>query len=186
MNELTQTINFDEAMNFLNSASLHELYRLSCYIKNAMESPERIDALKAQLAIGEKIRYVEPNTNLTRHGVLLKKNPKYAQIHCTEDSRHWNIAYCMIEINSRPMTVNQGNKTGTLNCNNIKVGDILGFTYEGNDVAGQVERLNQKTVSLLSVDNRRWRVPYNALYHVIQGESRRRKNKPSPSIIENR
>ena len=53
----------------------------------------------------------------------------------------------------------------------IKEGDFVGFYHQnyGEHIAGCVERLNQKTVSLIT-PGKRWRVSYQLLYPIIDGE----------------
>ncbi len=52
------------------------------------------------------------------------------------------------------------------------MGDIVGFYHQKyqEDITGRVERLNQKTVSLITPAAKRWRVPYQLLYPVIDGQ----------------
>ncbi|MDQ3159320.1 MAG: hypothetical protein M3P98_04280 [bacterium] len=38
------------------------------------------------------------------------------------------------------------------------------------DITGRVERLNQKTVTILTASKHQWRVPYSHLYPIIDGE----------------
>ena len=56
--------------------------------------------------------------------------------------------------------------------NAVKVGDFVGFYHQnyGEHIAGRVERLNQKTVSLITPEKKRWRVSYQLLYPIIDGE----------------
>ena len=55
--------------------------------------------------------------------------------------------------------------------NNLSVGDIVGFTHNGKDVVGMIQRINQKTVSLISTTGMKWRVGYSHLQriHVAEG-----------------
>ncbi len=52
-----------------------------------------------------------------------------------------------------------------------QVGDRVGFTHDGDDITGIIEKINQKTVSLVTDDAVRWRVYYHALYTVIDGQT---------------
>ena len=49
---------------------------------------------------------------------------------------------------------------------------MVGFYHQKyeEDITGHVERLNQKTASLITSEAKRWRVPYQLLYMVIDGE----------------
>ena len=81
--------------------------------------------VKQALQIGQMIQFVEPDTNNTREGTLMKMNPKYASIHCHDDNRYWQIPYYMLVVHARLVTVNTGYEAGTLNRNNIKVGENI-------------------------------------------------------------
>jgi hypothetical protein len=57
-----------------------------------------------------------------------------------------------------------------LSKNNLKIGDCVGFNKDGMQISGMVIRLNYKIVSLITADNKRWRVSYSCLYKVIDAE----------------
>ena len=87
-----------------------------------------------------------------------------------DDGRRWQIPLYWLKIDSREFVFERAARG--LNRNEVKVGDFVGFyhqKYEEN-ITGRVERLNQKTVSLITPEPRRWRVPYQLLYPVIDGE----------------
>lgn len=53
----------------------------------------------------------------------------------------------------------------------LKVGDIVGFQdNQNNDVRGGVIRLNQKTATITTDTGAKWRVGYDWLYLVVDGE----------------
>jgi len=62
------------------------------------------------------------------------------------------------------------NKAKGLTKNMIKVGDWVGFNHDGKEIIGQIERINQKTVSLMTTNQSRWRVYHSSLYVVIDGK----------------
>jgi len=51
----------------------------------------------------------------------------------------------------------------------LKVGDAVGFRARQNqDKYGPVVALNQKTATILTQDNQKWRVAYQFLFPVIE------------------
>jgi hypothetical protein len=52
----------------------------------------------------------------------------------------------------------------------LKVGDAVGFRDRQNqDNYGQVVALNQKTATIFTTDNQKWRVAYQFLFPMIDG-----------------
>lgn len=164
-------INFDEVMQFLQSASTYELFRLKNYIGNEIASPARLAHIKAQLRIGQSVEYFSSRSQTLRQGIVCKTNIKYAVIEANDGTGRWKVAYYSININSRPIHQNTPTKVGTLNKNNLALNTTVGFTNNGVDIIGTVTKLNLKTVSLLTTDNERWKVYYEHLFPIIDGES---------------
>jgi hypothetical protein len=56
----------------------------------------------------------------------------------------------------------------TLDRSRLKVGDAVGFRDRQNqDKYGRVVALNQKTATILTSDNQKWRVAYQFLFPII-------------------
>ena len=55
-----------------------------------------------------------------------------------------------------------------LSKNAVKVGDRVGFNKDGEELVGCVERLNQKTISLMTSTGQHWCIAYQFLYSVIE------------------
>lgn len=87
-----------------------------------------------------------------------------------DDGRRWQIPLYWLKIDSREFVFERAARG--LNKNEVKVGDFVGFYHEKymEDITGHVERLNQKTVSIITPEAKRWRVSYQLLYLVIDGE----------------
>lgn len=165
------SINFDEVMQFMCSASTYELFRLKNYIANELESSVRIEHIKSKLRIGQVVEYFSTRSQKLQQGVVCKINIKYVVIELNNDGGRWNVPYCCLNIDSRPIENNKPTKLGTLTRNNISIGDIVGFTNNGIDIIGTVIKLNLKTASLRTKNNERWNVYYNHLFPIIDGES---------------
>jgi uncharacterized protein YkvS len=167
---MSEVVSFENLTTFLNGASLHEIYRVSVALFNELEKPKRIAAVKNSIKVGAVVDFFDGQTNLTHRGEVISKSTKYASVMKVGTRGVWKIPYHMLVIDSREFDFSSKGKG--LNKNQIKVGDIVGFNKDGEQITGQVERLNQKTVSLITNTNHKWRVAYGLLYSIIDGEHR--------------
>lgn len=166
---MSDVIEYDQLAAFLKNASLFETYRLSVAIQNELDNPERIEAVRKKFKEGDVIEYFLEETNTLVCAKVLKKKRKYVSVQNVGDEKRWKIPYYMININSREFNFNTPGKG--LDKNSAKVGDSVGFNNDGEEVVGCIERLNPKTVSILTTKGQRWRVAYALLYTVIDGET---------------
>ncbi len=163
-----EIIQYEQLVAFLKQASLFEIYRLSRAIKNELEDPERITVARKQFKEGEVVQYFDDQTNTLIPAQVIKKNQKYVLIQNCEDGRQWKLPYFLIKVNSQEFDFNSSARG--LSKNALKVGDWVGFNKDGEEIVGRVERLNQKTASLITETNHRWRVAYQLLYAIIDGQ----------------
>ena len=165
---MTEVINYQDLITFLNEASLHEIYKVSSALFNELENPARVSAVKNSIKMGQEIEYFDGQTNQTHQGIILSKDIKYVSIRNVSDRRIWKIPYHMLVVDAREFDFSSKDKG--LTKNEIKVGDIVGFNKDGEQITGRVERLNQKTVTLYTHSNHKWRVAYALLFSVIDGK----------------
>ena len=165
---MSDVVNYDDLVAFLNHASLFEVYRLSVAINNELDDPKRVSAVINKFKEGDVIEYFEEKTQCMIKARVIKKALKYVSVQNIDDSRRWKIPYYMLKIDSREFAFEK--KTHGLNRNSLKVGDVVGFTRNTDEVIGRIQRLNPKTVSLMTADGHRWRVSYPCLYPVIEGQ----------------
>jgi len=165
---MNDVVNFEDLTTFLKDASLHEIYRVSAALFNELQNPKRIAAVKNSIKVGQTVEFFDGETNITHSGVIVSKDIKYVSIQPKDSLGLWKIPYHMLAVNARPFDFSSKGKG--LNRNQIKVGEIVGFHKDGEEIIGKVERLNQKTVSIITKNNHKWRVAYSYLYSVIDGE----------------
>lgn len=165
---MNEVVNYDALVGFLKQASLFEVYRLSVAISTELDNPKRIAAVVNKFKEGDIVEYFEEKSQRLIKARVFKKSAKYVSVEDIEGGRRWRIPYYMLKIDSRDFIFEQ--KSRGLNRNALKVGDIVGFSREGEEITGKIARLNQKTVSLVTNNHHRWRVPYTLLYPVIEGE----------------
>lgn len=165
-------INFDEVMSFLKSASTYELFRLKNYIGNKIQSSQRLEHIKSQLRPGQSVEYFSSRSQSLRQGVVCKTNIKYVIVQANDGSGRWKVPYYCININSRPIQNDIPTKMGSLNKNNLNIGDTVGFVHNGHDIVCRLTKLNLKTASLITHNNERWKVYYEHLFPIIEAESK--------------
>ena len=80
----------------------------------------------------------------------------------------WRIAYAAINLDGADVRIRESDQAG-LSRHEVAVGDTVGFTDAAqHQRQGQVVRLNDKTVRLLS-DGQKWRVSYSYLHRILEG-----------------
>ena len=168
---MSEVVQYDQLVAFLNNASLFEIYRISHAIRNELENPQRIIRVKSKLREGDYIEYFDARTQVLIRARLLKKNQKSALVQNCCDMKQWQVPYHILKIDSREFDFRSPEKKG-LHKNELSVGRWVGFTNSrnGEAVVGRIQSLNQKTVSLITAQGGRWRVPYQMLYTIIDGQ----------------
>lgn len=162
-------MNFTEVMKLLKNASPYDLYRIKVAIQNEIEKPEYIRVIRECFAVGDTVSYFDSDKNLLVDAVVLEKNPKNAVIKNLHDQQRWNIPYYMINLTGKESDIHANHKEKPTK-NNFKVGDCVGFNNDGQQCIGTIIKRNHKTASLITRDNKRWRVGYGLLYKVLDGE----------------
>ncbi|MDP3532995.1 MAG: hypothetical protein Q8S31_06885 [Alphaproteobacteria bacterium] len=161
-------MNYTEILNALKTASLFDLYRLNVSIQNEMEDPERIHQLRKTIKIGDQIAYFDTTKNALIDAIILEKNTKRVQIKNIHDQKIWNIPYYFLNIRNAQTDI-QPNKE-KLSKNNLRVNECVGFDKDGDQIIGIVIRLNHKTVTIATQNNKIWRVSYSFLFKVIDAD----------------
>lgn len=162
-------MNYTALMNELQNASLFDLYRLSVAIRHELENPARIEKLRQYFKEGDSVSYFDQSTNAPQNAIVLQKNLKYVVVKNITDQKHWKIPYYLLNLSNVDINI-YPNHQQKLSKNNLRVMDCVGFNHDGQEIFGIVIRLNQKTVSLITKDQHRWRVSYGVLFKVIDAD----------------
>jgi hypothetical protein len=167
---MSDVVEYDQLVAFLKQASVFEIYRLSAAIQNELEDPKRLAKVNHKIREGELVEYYDSKTNTFIKAIVTQKGLKNVIVQNVDDGNRWQIPLYWLKIDSREFVFERASRG--LNKNAVKVGDFVGFYHEKymEDITGSVERLNPKTVSLVTPAAKRWRVPYQLLYPVIDGE----------------
>lgn len=157
-------MDYTHLLEALNQASLFDLYRLSMAIRRELDNPRRIASIKKPLRIGMEITYFDYVKNRPVASTLRELRPQKAVLFDNEEQQTVVVPYYMLNINGVDTGID--NRNEVLTANNLSVGEIVGFNDHGQDRVGVIQRLNQKTVTLITRDDGRWRVAYGHLYRV--------------------
>lgn len=168
-------MDYSQIINEFKQASVFDLYRMSVAIKNEMESHHRIAEIQRMLVVGQDISYFDRTNNTLRPAKLLQKNQKYAVVLDLQTNTNWKIPYYLLNLQNVDTKIQTPHNK--LDKNSLSVGDTAGFDYEGRKIIGKIVRLNFKTATLMTNDNKQWRVAYPLLFSVMDVDQ-------SPAYIE--
>ncbi|MEI7847827.1 MAG: hypothetical protein WCK35_18640 [Chloroflexota bacterium] len=163
-------MDYSNILETLKQASLFDLYRLSVAIDHQLENPQQVAEIRKRLKPGQLIRYFDPTANGLIEATVIELKRTQLLVKNTHDGQRWNIPFYWVNLDEVNTDLNVSPKTG-LDKSQLSVGDIVGFPdRQNNDVFGEVIRLNQKTATIKTTANVEWRVGYQWLYLVIDGE----------------
>lgn len=163
-------MDYSKIMEALKQASLFDLYRLSIAINHQLENPQRVAEIKKRLKPGQVIRYFDPTANRLIEAQVIELKRTQVLVEHTLGHQRWSIPVYWVNLEEVNTDISVSPKMG-LEKSQLKVGDIVGFPdKQNNDVHGEVIRLSQKTATIRTSANTEWRVGYQWLYLVIDGE----------------
>ena len=159
-------MNFTALLEAMNQASGFELYRLRAAIDRVLDEPRWITSIAQRLRPGQRIEYFDPRTNGSHHGQVLELRRKHVLVQEEKTRQRWLIAYAAINLDGADVRIREKPAQG-LGRHEVAVGDVVGFLDgDRQERSGTVQRLNDKTVSLLS-RGQKWRVSYALLHRVV-------------------
>jgi hypothetical protein len=168
------SMDYSQILEQLNNASLFELYRLEQAIRHSLEDPARIATIKSSLKSGQVIEYFDAEENRLIEASIVKLNRTRLLVKNRHDGKLWNIPYYHINLDHVDIAI--VDSSGKLSRNSLKVGAQVAFKdKKGNELFGEVVKLNQKTAGVL-VGAVRWRVGYGLMSLVIDGEMGSQRN----------
>ncbi len=163
-------MDFSKILEVLKQVTLFDLYRVSIAINHQLEDPQRLAEIKKRLKPGQIIRYFDFAENRLIEAMVIELKRTQLLVENTHDRRQWTIPAYWVNLDEVNTDINVSSKMG-LDKSQLRVGDIVGFQdRQNNDVHGEVVRLNQKTATIKTTANMEWRVGYNWLYRVIDGD----------------
>lgn len=152
----------------LRSASLFDLYRLRAALTLELEDPERIEQVRARLRPGMAVTYFDEAQNRLVEARVRELHRTRLLVENRQDGELWSIPFGAVNVEGVEADIGGAAGPHGLDRSRLKVGDAVGFRDRQNrDRYGRVLALNQKTATILTSDEQRWRVAYQFLFPVI-------------------
>ncbi|MBT9496759.1 MAG: hypothetical protein IV103_05665 [Zoogloea sp.] len=159
-------MDFSALLAALNQASGFELYRLRVAIDRVLADPKWILAIQSRLRIGQQIEYFDARANRQCSGQIREFRKKEVLVRQLETGEQWLLPFTAINLDGADVRIRDNPARG-LTRQEVGIGDTVGFLdHEHRQRSGQIVRLNDKTVTLIS-DGQKWRVAYALLHRVI-------------------
>lgn len=154
----------------LRSASLFDLFRLRAALTQQLEEPERIEQVRSRLRPGMLVSYFDEAQNRLIEATVIELHRTRLLVETRRDKKLWSIPFGAVNIDGVETDIRAiAQEQRALDRSRLKVGDAVGFRDRQNqDKYGRVVALNQKTATILTQDNQKWRVAYQFLFPVIE------------------
>lgn len=132
-----------------------------------LDEPRWIVAIAQRLHAGQRIEYFDPRANASRHGKVIELRRKQVLILDEDDGKRWLVAYAAINLDGADVRIRERKDVG-VGRHELAEGDTVGFLdHEKRERSGIVQRLNDKTVTVIS-QGQKWRVAYSLLHRVVE------------------
>jgi len=166
-------MDYTQIIENLKKASSFDLYRLQVAISHELESPQRTQATKNRLRLGQEITYFDWSENRLIEAEVIKLRRTRLLVEDKHGGRRWTIPFYWVNIDGIDPGVQTISEELGLDRSQLGVGDRVGFRdRQSNDVYGEVIRLNRKTATILVEDGTQWRVAYSLLFPVVESQVR--------------
>src|SRR5438105_4504742 len=150
-------MDYSRVVEELRSASLFDLFRLRAAIDQQLDSPQRIAPVRARLQPGMQITFFDETTNRLEPATILELHRTRLSVRRPGDPRPWLIRFCTVNLDEVDTDLRSEPRQRGIDRSELKVGDSVGFTaQDGRPRFGSVIRLNQKTATIETTDNRVW------------------------------
>ena len=153
-----------------SQASDLELLQLRTALDHLMLQPNRIMAVRRHLHIGQEVGFFDVRDSKMQRGRVIEFKPDQLLMQSLRDLKYRWIAYAAVQIDAANMPASQPPppKVQVARREDFALGDAVSF--EGRDLIrkfGTIERINQKTASVLCEDGGQWRVSFGLLQRVV-------------------
>jgi len=155
----------------LGRASNLELFQLSAIIDRMLADPKRIIAVRANLHLGQTVRFLDYRDGQMRSGKVVALKDTQLTLHEDGTRREWKLPYAAIEPPPPTATPAPPPATSTPprpSRNDFRCGEKVAFEDKHlNTIVGVIVRINQRTASIDPGDGMTWRVGFSLLRHVV-------------------
>lgn len=162
-------MDYASLLDALGKASLFDLWRLSAAIRRALDDPNKNEAIRAHLRVGQSIRYFEGKENGEIAGTVMEIKRSRALIQNDRDNKLWNIPFYMINLQGAHVDFHASR--AEVRADSLRVGDTVGYrSRTQRDIYGVVIKLNRKTATVRIETGQQWRVPYSLLFYILDAQ----------------
>lgn len=160
-----------DLMSTLTSqASDLELLQLRTALDHLMLQPNRIMAVRRHFHVGQEVSYFDVRDSKMHRGRIIEFKPDQLLMQSLRDLKYRWTPYAAVQIDTAAMPAQQPPppKVQVARREDFAAGDTVSF--EGRDLIrkfGTIERINQKTASVLCEDDVQWRVSFGLLQRVV-------------------
>ncbi len=156
--------------------SAFQLFRLSGAIDQMLDDPKRIQQVRKLIRVGDEIDYFDPSRNRCIRAVVRQCKRTRVNVTDLEDGQRWSIFYSSINVGGENISHAPGSGPG-ITRSATAVGDVVGFLDKENcERVGTIVKLNQKTVGVECEDRTKWRVSYEFLFRIFDGDAQKHRN----------
>ncbi len=161
-------------MEALNRASSLELYELGTIIDRLLADPRRIIAVRADLHMGQSVRFMDWRDGRMRSGRVMAMGDAKVTVHEDSTRMQWKLPYAAIEPPTEPGRAAQAPSPAPQapppkpTKADFRRGDKVSFEDKYLQAqVGTILRINQQTATIDTGDGMSWRVAFPLLRHVV-------------------
>jgi len=156
----------------LNQASSLELFQLSSIIERMLTDPRRIIAVRANLRLGQTVRFLDCRDAQMRSGKVVALKDTKLTLHEDGTRREWTLPYAAIEPPAATMAPGPPQPTPPVpprpSRNDFRCAETVAFEDRYlQTLVGTIVRINQRTATIDTADGVTWRVAFAQLRHVL-------------------
>lgn len=160
----------------LESASSLQLYQLKALIEGMLAEPRRAMAARANLHLGQPVQFVDFRDGQMRRGKIIAMRDTQATVLEEGTKRTWKLpclamqGYRGTEHRDEQAAYEPPPEpaSSTHRAREFERGDTVTFNdQQGRNITGVIVRINQRTATLGTSEGETWRVPFQALRHVL-------------------
>ena len=162
----------------LDGASSLQLYQLKAIIEGMLADPRRSLAARANLHLGQSVRFVDFRDGQLRSGKIIAFKDTQATVLEQGTKRTWKIPCVAMQGYTEAERRNEQSAyapppepaAAPSKARAFQQGDTVTFDdRDGRGITGVVVRINQRTATIGTgtADGGAWRVPFHMLRHVL-------------------
>jgi len=168
---MSNPMDYSSILQALQQATPFDLFRLQVGIGNLLDQPGRLQAIKRRLKPGMTISYFNTRQNRLMEAMIEEVQRTSVHVQDKTSGQRWSIPLYTINLDGADTDIHACNSSEKMDKNQLKTGDPIGYhNRKHQEVYGTILQLNPKTATVLTSKGERWRVPYNLLFKVMDGE----------------